>query len=317
MKFKQFLFAAFIAAFAGMAMVGCNENDPNDPGDPGDGPAAVTNLEAVSKNNTTVGLRWTASSGADEYEVTVRTGATDMMDTTLTGTQVDISGLTAGTIYTFAVVAVDTDLTSADDRSAEKTINWSPAWRYESDSKVTTSLRIYPRSVVGKGSGIVITNNGAYNASVAGSGPDINAIQLIADVDAGGATFTIGTPKAAAFSSFTNFPNFRSDVQVSDASVEIDPATGLSGWYRSASLEPLFSSAGGTKSFTFGDKLASNNGVGFAVRWGSAGAYRYARVYVVPNSSGQLIQSDGGGDRYIEVRISYQDAAGVPYAKGS
>ena len=36
MKFKQILFAAFLAAFAGMAMVGCNENDPNDP-DPDDG----------------------------------------------------------------------------------------------------------------------------------------------------------------------------------------------------------------------------------------------------------------------------------------
>ena len=323
MKLKQFLFAAVIAAMAGMTVVGCNENDPGPNPDPGDDDiAAVTNLEAVSLSETSVGLRWTASTttGVDEYRIDVRGagGTSMMMDTVAAGTtNLTIDGLTAGVIYTFGVTAVETDVLSSDDLSAETTVMWSPAERINTDSKVTTSLRLYPRSVSGKGSGIVMTSNGAYNASVAGSGADIGMIQLIADVASNGSTFTIGNPKAAEFNAFSNFANFRSDVEVSDASAEIDPATGLNGWYRSESLEGLFGAGAATKSFTFGDKLSSNNGVGFAVRWGAAGAKRYARVYVVPGANGMLIQTDGGGDRYVEVRISYQDQAGVPYAKGS
>ncbi len=322
MKLKQFLFAAVIAAMAGMTVVGCNENDPNEP-DPGTGGVnPVTNLEAVSLDATSVGLRWTASTttGIDEYRISVKNPAgVEIMKDTLDAavTNATIANLTAGTIYTFGVTAVETDVLSADDLSTEATVMWSPAARINQDSKVTTSLRVYPRSVVGKGSGIVVEAAGAYNASVAGSGADIAKIVLIADVADNGSTFTIGNPKATAFSAFTNFANFRGDVEVSDASAEIDPATGLNGWYRSTSLEGLFGAGSGTKSFTFGDKLSSNNGVGFAIRWGAAGAMKYARVYVVPSSTGSLIQTDPGGDKYVEIRISYQDSPNVPYAKGS
>ena len=314
MKFKQFLFAAFIAAFAGMAMVGCNEN-PDDPGT-GDDVNPVTNLEAVSLSSTSVGLRWTAStSDVDEYIVSVREpDGEEILSETMTETNVEITGLTAGTIYTFGVTAVDTDLASGDDMSEETTILWSPAQRITTDNKVTGTLRIYPQSVVGKGSGIVLTSTGAYNALVGGtpsSTSDHGIIQLIADLNVGAATFTIGAPEA--FTQFTNHSSFRTDVQISDETYAI---TSLDTWYNDASLESLFTTAN-DGFFTLQDAQTAGQNVGFALRWGSPGQYRYARVMVVAAASGNLIKTDSNGDPYVEVQFSYQDAPGVPYARGN
>ena len=315
MKFKQFLFAAFIAAFAGMAMVGCNEN-PDDPGT-GDDVNPVTNLEAVSLSSTSVGLRWTASttSGVDEYRISVRgPGGTSVTDTAVTGTSATIAGLTAGTIYTFGVTAVETDIASGDDESTETTILWSPAQRITSDSRVTGTLRVYPQSVTGKGSGIVLTSTGAYNALVGGtpsSTSDHGKIQLIADLNVGAATFTIGAPEA--FTQFANHSSFRTDVQISDETYAI---TSLDTWYNDASLESLFSTAN-DGFFTLQDAQTAGQNVGFALRWGSPGQYRYARVMVVAAAGGNLIKTDSNGDPYVEVQFSYQDAPGVPYAKGN
>lgn len=324
MKFKQFLFAAFIAAFAGMAMVGCNENDPNDP-DPGDGVNPVTNLEAVTLSSTSVGLRWTASttSGVDEYRITVRTPAGDTATTaTATGTNVSISNLTAGTIYTFGVVAVDTDLVSSDDESTEATILWSPALRFNQQASPASTLRLYPKSVSTKGSGILVTSTGARNASANISNTDRFDLQILADIANDGTGFVIGAPTATEFgpsgSNYSAYNDFDDDVQVSDNYLEIDS---LNGWYNDASLATYFSGTGSANAFSFGDKLASGKGVGFVVRWPSTSGgstYHYARVFVVPTSTGELVHTDvATNDPYIEVRISYQDFAGVPYAKGN
>lgn len=317
MKFKQFLFAAFIAAFAGMAMVGCNEN-PDDPGPGGDDVNPVTNLEAVSLSSTEVGLRWTAStSDVDEYRISVRgPGGTEVTTATATGTSATIEDLTAGTIYTFGVTAVDTDLASGDDESVETTVVWSPALRFDEQTQpTTTTLRLYPRSVSDKGSGILITSTGARNASANTSSPDRSEFQLLADIQDDGAGFVIGAPKATEFEDFLAYGDFKADVQASNTSFEIDD---LDSWYRDASLADLFTGTGSANAFSFGDRLPSGKGVGFAIRWGSAGQYRYARVFVVPTTSGELIREDVvSNDPYVEVQISYQDAAGVPYAKGN
>ena len=307
MKFKQFLFAALLAAFAGLTVVGCNENDPNEP-DP-DTVAPATNVEAVSLNATDIGLQWTASTTANAtYEVTATdpTG-TEVGTVTITGTTAVVTGLTDGTTYTFSVVAV-----VGTDKSDAATVIWSPAVRLTSDAKVTGAIRIYSKAVVGKGSGIVIDGTGAYNASVAGTpanNPDLAKIKLIADLDLVASTIRIGAPES--FTDFTNVANFRTDVQISDAT---SPSTGLDTWYRSASLEGLFAT-GNTGNFDLQDAQTGGSGVAFAVRWGQAGSYKYARVYMVPGSNGNLIQMDSNQDEYVEIQISYQSVAGVPYAK--
>ena len=147
-------------------------------------------------------------------------------------------------------------------------------------------------------------------------------LQLLADIDDNGAGFVIGAPRATEFgpsgSNFAAYSDFDADVQVSDDYVEIDS---LNGWYNDMSLISYFSGAGSANAFEFGDKLASGKGIGFVVRWPSTSGgatYHYARVFIVPTATGELIHRDvPTNDPYIEVRISYQDSPGVPYAKGN
>lgn len=290
-------------ALAGMFVVGCNEN----PGDTDPDPTTVapaTALMAESMDGA-VALKWTASADAESYTVTWSDGSATGKQTAtgVTDTEVMIDELTNGTTYTFEVIAVDAD----DEESAAATISWAPAARYESDVKNSGTLRLYPRSVAGKGSGIVIQQTGAYTASVAAGSPDLGQIHLIGDITS--STISIGVPKS--FTNLTQQPSFRSDVQISDTYVEV---ASLDNWYNSASLENLFTS-NSQSNFSVGDKLPGGLGMAFAMRWGTAGSYKYSRIFVVPSSTGNLVQFDAGGDPYIEVQISYQGVNGVPYAK--
>lgn len=309
MTLRKFVSSIAMLLVAGLVVVGCNENDPGTTPDPGDGPAAATQLMATSLNNTTVGLKWTASSTANvTYKVNVTQGATAVTTVDAgAATEAQVPGLTAGTIYTFEVVAVDADNEESEN---SPTVMWSPASRFTSDATVTGKLRIYARSVVGKGSGIVITPNGASNVSVANSRPDaeLAMIHLIADVDDATDQIRIGSP--SAFTDFTAVAKFRTDVQVSDA---VFTTAGLDAWYRGQSLEGLFT-GNNVKFFTLQNQQTGGDGVAFAMRWGATGAQKYAKVFITPDASGNLIQ-DEGGDKFVEINISYQDAAGVPYAK--
>ena len=305
---RKFVSSIMMLTVAGLFVVGCNENDPGVT-PPGDDVNPISRLMATSLDATTVGLQWTASTttGAT-YTITVLQGATPV-DTVDAGvaTASSVSGLTAGTVYTFSIVASNTD----GDESDAVTIMWSPASRYTSDDAVTGKLRIYARSVVGKGSGIVITANGASNALTAASQPNLDAIHLVADVNDVTDQIRIGAPNA-----FTDFQaqmdgKFRTDVEVS---TDVFTTSGLDAWYRGSSLEGLFGATGGEKFHTVGNVQTGNDGVAFAIRYGAAGAQNYAKVFLVPDASGNLIQEENG-DKYGETHLSSRAAQNTPYAK--
>ena len=307
MKFKHLLMSGLIMALAGFFVVGCNEN-PDDPNDPNpDEVAPPTGLMAVSMDGAVM-LKWTASADADTYVVTWDDGTTELSTEDITYTEYKVEGLTNGTVYTFSVVAVD----AAAEESDAATISWAAALRYTNDRDKGGILRIYARSVPSpdKGTGIVIQQTGAFNASVGPTSAFLSQIQLIADVQSN--FVRIGAPKS--FTEFGQVAQFRNDVQISDNYVELSPTVGLDGWYNSASLEGLFTT-NNTSNFNIQDQLSAGAGAAFAMRWGTAGSYRYARVFVVPGANGKLVQTDNEGDPFVEIRISYQSAQGVPYAK--
>lgn len=315
MKFKHLLMSGLIAALAGFFVVGCNEN-PDDPGtgNDDDTAAAASGLAAVSLAEVgAVGLAWEASTttGAT-YKVSWKTsGSTAVLGTeNVTGTSTKITGLTAGTKYTFTVVASATGAVDSDPVSIE----WAPASRYTEDKTAGGIIRIYARSVVGKGSGIVIQSDGAYNALTAASQSDqaFGMIHLIADVGASGSNIRIGAPES--FTDFAAVAKFRKDVQISDNYYTLSPAIGLDGWYSEDPLTALFTT-NNKGNFTIADQQTGGAGVAFAARWGTAGSERYARIFVLPGANGKLIQTDSGQDPFIEIQISYQPTAGVPYAK--
>lgn len=301
MKFKHFLMSGLIAALAGFFVVGCNEN-PDDPGNGGDddSAAAVTNLAAVSLGTAgSVGLVWDASttSGAT-YEVSwMTTGGTTIDSKTVTGTSTTITGLTTGTRYTFTVVATASGVEDSDPVSIE----WSPANRYVNDRDAGGILRVYARSVSGKGSGIVVQQDGAYNALTAVGSPGLNMIHLIADV--GTNSIRIGAP--VSFTDFSAHASFRTDVELSDNYYELAPSIGLDGWYNEDPLNVLFAT-NNEGNFIIPDQLTGGAGAAFVARWGNPGSERYARIFVLPGSNGKLVQFDSSNDPFIELQISYQ-----------
>ncbi|MCE2502716.1 MAG: hypothetical protein J4G05_01465 [Chlorobi bacterium] len=324
MKFKHLLMSGLIALLAGFYVVGCNENpiDPDPPTVDPDPPTVepATGLQAVSLGAESVGLKWNASTTSGvTYKVSWIDNAATPSEGDFnvgTDTETTVEGLNGGPVYTFTVVAVvvEVDTTNNDTTNNESeaaTIDWAPADRYINDREKGGIIRIYARSVpsANKGTGVVIQQDGAFNASVGASSQFLSQIHLIADVQAN--SILIGAPES--FDDFDQHSQFRTDVQISDDSVELDPAVGLDGWYNSASLDNLFGMQS-TGKFTISDQFTGGVGVAFAMRWGN-NPFRYARIFVVPGSDGKLVQRDTDDDPFIEIRISNQTDQGIPYAK--
>jgi hypothetical protein len=169
------------------------------------------------------------------------------------------------------------------------------------------TLKLYEKAAtLGSGLGI---DGGPRNISLAtGEAGDFSKVQLAMVLNATGNTFDIGP--AAAFDEYQHVLDFDQNVYVSDSSFSVNS---LSDWYSSKSLEdyipkPLDNGVG----FTFNN--AGATGVMFFVRLGSTAATaHYARVLVKSNGTDRV--QGTAPNRYVEVEISHQAVAGVPYAK--
>ena len=162
-------------------------------------PDAVSGLQATSIDESTVRLRWTAVSSASVtvtgYRVTVLSSTGTVIGTaTPTSSLVDISGLTAGRVYTFRV-----QTRTKDTVSVEKTINWSPAQRIRMASG--GAVRLYETNS-SFGSGLAFQGGVAQNLTIA------NATRWDLALDtqptAAGNSYDIGSPNKTGYSAFAN-----------------------------------------------------------------------------------------------------------------
>jgi hypothetical protein len=174
----------------------------------------------------------------------------------------------------------------------------------------TVSLKLYEFSApppLGSGLGLDGANGPRNISTATGEAGVYSGIQLAMNTNANN-TFDIGP--AAAFVDFAHVNEFDQNTYVSDSLFFVNT---LDEFYSSKSLEdyipkPLDNS----NVFTMNN--ASATGEMFFVRTGTSSAnYHYARV-LVKSVGGKLLQGTGTS-RYVEVEISYQATAGVPYAK--
>ena len=257
--------------------------------------APPTHLQVASLDGG-VALKWNPSvTDGVQYQLKVTDGISGEIYTSIADVHYTVSGLTNGVVYTFTLTAV-----KGGKESDPISITGAPATRAVTDMRQGGTLRIYPRSAIGKANAIVIEKEGVYSTAATGTSPDLSRLHLIADVSTW--SFKIGVPQS--FTDFQQVSKFRKDVQISDTYVVLNPVTGLDGWYMDRSIEQLFLK-GSTDNFALDDRLPSKEGMGFAIRWGMPGAYRYARIFVVPAADGWLIQKDSDGDDFIEIQISY------------
>lgn len=272
------------------------------PANPPVPPAAPTELRATSLSSTAVGLIWRAPNDTGLITYRLRWSATNIDDSgsiEITNPQAVINNLTLSTPYRFTLVALRKGLASSPVM-----IEWAPALRFGT----AQSIRIY-ENMSPNGSAFTLDPSLGGPRNVALNAQPRAHIQLaIYTGDGGGASFDIGP--AAAFSEFPLASQYDQNVYISDSSY---PAASLDAWLPTGSIAPRIPGNGNIRAFRFPVAQSSGQGQGFYVRTGASGDYHYARVLIV-NAGGKLLQGNAP-NQYIELEISYQSAANLPYAK--
>jgi hypothetical protein len=321
MNLNKFMKTGALVAMMALGVVGCNENPVDDPGTV----TNVSNLEANALSSTSVGLRWSASSTAGAtYMVSYRkVGASDTASSasagagiTVSGNTAVVTGLTAGA-YTFYV-----HTQSGTTMSTGASITWAPATRYQNDAaSPATTLRMYEFAST-SGSGLILdpAKGGPRNASVAQSSGDPAgsiALAIFTNTPTPAGTFDIGP--AYAFVGFRNADKFDSSAYISNSGYSVNSLDEL---YLKQSLDTYINSGiadpGNVKAFNLPATSTDGKGVAFLMRVGHTGVgtgMHYARILVKADASGKLLRGTAP-NRYVEVEISYQSVAGIPYAKG-
>lgn len=296
MKFSRILSAAACFCLLSIAFVSCT-----DPVGGGGGttivvPAAVTGLQATSVDESTVRLRWTASStaAATGYRITVLSSTGTVIGTpqntsTSTATIADISGLTAGRVYTFRV-----QTRTKDTVSAETTINWSPATRVRLANGAP--VRIY-ESESSFGSGLAIQGGVAQNLTVASASRWDIGLDTRPGTN-GQPSFDIGSPNKTSYTAFNNNGGRKTFV----SSTVYSPVDSLNQVF-----DTQFSGGTDERLITF---TTANRGFVMGVRTQDG---NFAKVFVKASAAGVILQGTAP-NRYVEVEISYQPVANVPYA---
>lgn len=296
-KFKLLSMMAMLV-LSSMFFVACEEEDnPLDPTAPL--PNAPTELRATSLSATAVKLMWNASTSKDSswfkgYELTI-TGGTPIASKAIGKvTEYEVTGLEAGVVYTFTLKAVNTDDATS---TGSTTVQWSPAARFE-----TADIKMYSfESSFGSGLSLYDeTNKKPMNLKAT----DRVKWHLGLDDRTNGALYF---GPASSIDIGTGTPT--AEVEIADD------------YWEGNSLNTVFEKVS-LSSLTFIKSRINllqldNNTTGliFVLRIKQQGAtnWNYAKV-LIERGSGGFLQGTGN-DKYIQMKVSYQTTAGVPYAK--
>jgi hypothetical protein len=302
---KLFLSGAF-AALMGFVAIGCNENPI---ADPGNGPA---NLKASSTSATSVALSWDALSGATSYRISwtgsgaAGSGSVD----NVTGTTYEAEGLTANAQYTFSVAA-----NTADGLSDASTIVWAGADRFNETSTAGQKIRMYEAESTNPSGLNLFVNSAPRMVSLlpTATGAKAQLAMFIYPRTSGGTPDSIIVGPVYALTEYrvsagNDFSRMDTNVFISGTTYQ---ASSLDTWYLSQPLNQLIDPTSNVKAYKF--TPATTTGQGFIVRTGTAGNYNYARVVI--KALGNSLVQGSYPNRYVELEVSYQTVANLPYAK--
>jgi len=272
-------------------------------------------MYAGQTGETTITISWDHSPSSNQtwfkgYELTISApGETDVVKE-LGKTQFysECSGLNKTKTYTFTIVAIgiDTNDNVTEVKSSVKTIDWALASHF-SKNDVGADIKIYVKESSNYGSGLnlfdqegapsnwKVANGSRWNLAL-GSKSDLVFGTASSVKDKVGFNNFEGTPADAEIA----IPNFDNDTDVLTDLQNTD----LSKFSYSKQYIDLNSSSATSKS----------DGFMFFARTGTPGNYHYARIIVL-KKGGKYLQDETTSDPYIQVLVSYQTRANVPYAK--
>lgn len=297
----SFVFLAIIA-------VGCNTND-NPVTPTTTAPVAPTGLQATALNDSTIRLKWTASTSTGEsdfggyllsYQIT--SGAQNVKLSAVTTT--DVTGLKAGTQYTFTLKS----RRSNDTLSATSvSVTWSPSYRFADVIKLYETASAF-------GSGLDI-----YDATA--KTPQLLKIAngTLWDIclDTRNESWDIGSPTASSYvdaqGKFTSGAQTGQLARTTVVYKVIDSVSSLDDIFGSQSLDKLGNPKEALAHFGDLPSIGQNKTKSFVLVVKTADG-NFAKVLVKATSGGTILQGTAP-NRYVEVQVAYQTGAGVPYAK--
>ena len=263
--------------------------------------AAPTELKATSKNASTILLTWTAptESSYTGYLLTITpavNGVTEYNVAKTASLPYEISDLSEGTIYTFSLKAK-----YGNSMSAAAEVMWAPASRwgtttafklYEYDSSNPSAIDFWDSSLEAPVT-VKISEDKAV-ANVCFNNKDGNPLIQC------GSAISIGTGTAPS----TEVMGYAYDM-LTDLDEAFDYEALSNGTFAETEYD---------LSNTAVVPEGSNIVFVFRVMEPGNSDYNYAKLLVKRGSDGEWLQGSGD-DEYIEVELSYQTVAGVPYAR--
>ncbi len=274
-------------------------------------PGAPSNLQATSQNDTTVILKWTASASASDttkYILTVTASGQGPMapvEIPSTETTFEVTGLEEGIIYLFEMIS---EFDGGAQSEGKATVQWSPASRFEQTTG-NVPIRLYGhQSQFGSGLDLFFNDPDFPDDS----GPEVLTItqkdRWDIAVDTRNSGLIIGS--ASQISLGSGDPE--GTTEISDKRFQVQ------------SLDDVFGSEALDADQTFTEQtinlldggLDQNNNLVFIVRTkndAADAAWNYVKVIVLRGQDGNFLQGSGS-DIYVEVILSYQTEAGIPYA---
>ena len=297
-----------------LVFTACEDPEP----DPPEGPTTPVDVKpvgtvyAAQTDVNAITIQWeespsSVSSWFEGYELTVLGQAAPII-LPANHLSYNCTGLNASTNYTFEVRALGKNTDGTIEKSTPKTIQWALASHFTKND-VGGDIKVYVKESSNYGSGLnlfeeeeapsnwKVGNGGKWNLALGSKNELIfgTASSVATKI---GYNLT-GIPVDAEISDPIDFDT---DV-LDDLALEIDLSNSIFNW--------------GKKYIDLNSSAASSKlkGLVFFARTGTSSSnYHYAKI-VVLKKGGKYLQDESTSDPFIQLKVSYQKRAGVPYAK--
>jgi hypothetical protein len=292
-KLSMILTGAALAVCAGFFLNGCSSSTA-----PGAGVGSPSTLMAISKNASTISIKWIRGSGDTSADTVIISGGgapPQAIPTSNTASSAEINGLTTGTVYTITVASIGGQSSS---------LNWMTANR-------TMGLHLYQFSSSGT-SGLIL--GGGQASVVSASSANAGTMDLYLEDIQHDPTITSTSGISLESTDFLNGSSatYRKSFMDGAATYVVG---GLDSDYSSSDFSSQLNGAvGGAVNAYDIPNDAGYDTKGSRILLVRTQDGNLAKVEIVPDPSTGMLYSGSGTNKYITVNVSYQPVAGQPYA---
>jgi hypothetical protein len=306
MKNKNLLSILLIALFA-IIVVSCSDDTVTGPEEDNRTPGKPDSAMATTTNDSTIRIKWKPSIDENDsafvgyiVKMTGDNGVNALDTVPKNFNPLQVTGLDAGVIYTFEISA----LFKNGKSSPTTTISWSPAYRFTATADGVSSIKLYETaSQLGSGIDAYDEDSKAPKTLTVANGE-----YWTLGLDTRNGALIVASPTKIDY----NYPSTPGYTEISQ---DYWDTPLLNDIYDSQALnydQDKFSEL----AIPLDQMTDIKNNLVIIIRTQEPGEtdFHYAKVMIKKNPNGGWLFGNAP-NRYLEVEISYQTEANVPYAK--